>query len=77
MQKTWQDVAELGRDLPLEDRIAAARELLAPRENGVAEEDLVEIRRRLGEKHLYEPFRMGRRHASAGAKGTRDNRATR
>jgi hypothetical protein len=70
MKTTWQDVVEMGRTLPFKERVAAARELLMPSatyDEELTEEERAELQQRLGEKHLYEPYRMGGGYSSASA----------
>jgi hypothetical protein len=76
MQKKWQDVVELGRDLPLEERVAAARELLATPERELSDEELRELEQEMSARDtlmLYDEVRreLGLGAHSKGAKAAR------
>jgi hypothetical protein len=61
MEKRLQDVVEAARGLPLEERVAAARELLATPEEELSDEQLRELEARLADRDSFIPYAEVRR----------------
>ena len=71
MQKRLKDVVDAARDLPLEERVAAARELLAAPEEELSDEQLRELEAQLADRDSFIPYAEVRRELGLGGHSTR------